>query len=113
MSVILSPSQALSYTRHAVISPRNRAQPCTGKQQQCTTGNSPQTNHIKNITSFFPDAPRQSFGSARPARYPMGATSAKRSGLPSEYAHASLRSCAEIEAAPARKVLRTRMVEVG
>lgn len=70
MGVILSPAQALSYTRQAVASSRNRAQPCKGKQQECMTGNSPQTNHIKNITSFFPDAPRQLFGSARPARHP-------------------------------------------
>jgi len=72
MNVILSPAKALSYTRQAIASSRNRAQPGKAKQQVCTTGSSPQTNHIKNITSFFPDAPRQLFGSARPARHPMG-----------------------------------------
>src|ERR1700721_1049684 len=72
MGVILSPAQALSYTRQAIASSRNRAQPSKAKQQVCTTGSSPQTNHIKNITSFFPDAPSQLFGSARPARHPMG-----------------------------------------
>ena len=90
--------------------PRSRHQ--TSKY---TTDNSPQTNHIKNITSFFPCNGTISSvrGSCTLAPQPGAVRKLPRAlvrGTPKRVAGFTP---SEIDAAPARQVLRTRVVEVG
>jgi hypothetical protein len=92
-------------------STHGRTQRLTGGRSTGTTGNSPQTNHIKNITALFPSSSAcSSFTDApqpRASEYPLPALDRVTPKRVTDF------TPGEIEAAPARQVLRTRMVEVG
>jgi len=99
-----APLPITAKTRHQVGTPPLR-----------TTDNSPQTNHIKNITSLFPNTwenssvCRSSAAVLRP-RTPRDLLRALVRGTPKRVVDFTP---VEIEFAPARQVLRTRTVEVG
>ncbi len=92
-----------------------RTQRPAHEMRQYTTDNSPQTNHIKNISSLFPcngtissvcgsrTVVPQTGRSAEPAGALVRGTPKRVAGF----------TTSEIDAAPARQVLRTRVVEVG
>jgi hypothetical protein len=85
--------------------------PAASKRTVGITSNSPQTNHRKTITSFFPVAgllvrigpPCATLFGGALCECPMGT-------FP-DNAQACQRSSTAIEATPARQVLRTRVVE--
>jgi hypothetical protein len=80
-----------------------------------TTDNSPQTNHIKNITSLFPWTLKTLSVCGSPADAPRRGTPCDLLRTPDRGTPKRVTdfTSGEIEAAPARQVLRTRMVEVG
>jgi hypothetical protein len=94
---------------------RTRTQGPPHDASKYTTGNSPQTNHIKNITSLFPctgttSSVRGSCNTAPRAGAVLDPPGALVRGTPKRVVDFTP---GEIEAAPARQVLRTRVVEMG
>jgi hypothetical protein len=90
-----------------------RADAATRKRSMRTTDNSPQTNHIKNITPLSPCTRTTLSVCSRNAPQPRASGDLPQTldrGTPKRVTDFTP---GEIEAAPTRHVLRTRMVEVG
>jgi hypothetical protein len=115
-NVAVERGRGIETCRRQISTPaRGRTQRQANTTSRCTTGNSPQTNHIKNITSLFPNTwenssvCRSSAAVHRP-RTPRDLLRALVRGTPKRVVDFT---GVEIEVAPARQVLRTRTVEVG
>jgi hypothetical protein len=113
MNVVLARADARPQARRLQTPWPSQARSRTSMRAMGTTSNSPQTNHRKNITSFFPVAGLLvRFDPPCTTLFGDALCECQTASFP-DNAQACPRSSTEIEAAPARHVSRTRMVEVG